>query len=111
MKGHAAYCGLFLTPTLRNVATRKTFFHNGLLHSLREAVAFYATRDTNPERWYLVNSSGHVQKFDDLPNRYVQNVNVEPPFDRKPGDSPSLSEQDIDDIVAFLQTLTDGFMR
>jgi cytochrome c peroxidase len=111
MKGHAAYCGLFLTPTLRNVATRKTFFHNGLLHSLREAVAFYATRDTNPERWYLVNASGHVQKFDDLPSRYVQNVNVEPPFDRKPGDSPSLSEQDIDDIVAFLQTLTDGFLR
>ncbi len=46
------YCGLFRTPTLRNVATRKAFFHNGVFHSLKDAVAFYATRDTDPGRWY-----------------------------------------------------------
>src|SRR5262249_31610832 len=28
------YCGLFRTPTLRNVALRKVFFHNGVAHSL-----------------------------------------------------------------------------
>lgn len=111
MKAHAAYCGLFLTPTLRNVATRKTFFHNGRFHSLRDAVAFYATRDTSPEHWYPVDASGHVHKFDDLPRPYFENVNVEPPFDRKPGDPPALSEQEIDDIVAFLRTLTDDFTR
>lgn len=109
MKAHPGYCGLFLTPTLRNVATRTTFFHNGLLHNLRDAVAFYATRDTDPARWYPRDPSGRIHKYDDLPGAYVDNVNVEPPFDRKLGDSPALSDQDIDDIVAFLQTLTDGY--
>jgi len=27
--GELKYCGLFKTPTLRNVATRGVFFHNG----------------------------------------------------------------------------------
>jgi len=39
---------------------------------------------------------------------YRANVNVEPPFDRHVGDKPALSEQEIDDIIAFLQTLNDG---
>ena len=46
------FCGMFRTPSLRNVATRKRFFHNGGFTSLTKAVAFYSTRDTNPERWY-----------------------------------------------------------
>src|SRR5262249_6106652 len=37
--GKAAYCGRFMTPSLRNVATRQTFFHNGAFHSLRDAIA------------------------------------------------------------------------
>ena len=45
---HPDYCGRFRIPGLRNVARRRSFFHNGLLHDLREAVAFYATRDTDP---------------------------------------------------------------
>jgi cytochrome c peroxidase len=36
-------------------------------------------------------------------------VNIEPPFDRHPGDRPRLSAEEIDDIIAFLQTLTDGY--
>ena len=99
----AEYCGKFMTPTLRNVATRQTFFHNGVVHSLREAVAFYVQRDTSPEKWYPHG------KFDDLPVRYQENVEMEPPFGRRPGDPPALSEAEIDDVVAFLQTLTDGF--
>ena len=46
------FCGLFKTPTLRNVATRRAFFHNGVIHSLEQAVRFYNTRDTRPELWY-----------------------------------------------------------
>ncbi len=42
-KDRAEYCGLFRTPTLRNVALKKSFFHNGVFHDLRDAVAFYAT--------------------------------------------------------------------
>src|SRR5262249_36390003 len=47
-----AYCGMFRVPTLRNVATRKVFFHNGVIHSLEQVLRFYNTRDTMPEIWY-----------------------------------------------------------
>ncbi len=50
-----------------------------------------------------------MQKFDDLPQRYWANLNTEPPFDRKPGDKPALDEAEIKDVVAFLNTLTDGY--
>ena len=108
LKGQPEYCGIFRTPSLRNVATRKVFFHNGIYHSLDEAVRFYVQRDTNPEKFYPT-VHGKVQKFDDLPRRYWANVNTEPPFDRKPGEKPALDEADIKDVVAFLNTLTDGY--
>ncbi len=106
---HPAYCGLFRTPGLRNVALKRSFFHNGVIHSLRDAVAFYATRDTDPGHWYPRRPDGTVDKFDDLPEAYRANLNDEIPFDgRKPGDPPGLTEAEIDDITAFLQTLTDA---
>lgn len=108
-KDNAAYCGLFETPSLRNVALRKTFMHNGLIHDLRQAVAFYVERDTQPEKWYPVAADGTVQKFNDLPRQYWSNINQEAPFGQHPGDRPVLSDAEIDDIVAFLQTLTDGY--
>ncbi len=104
------YCGLFRTPSLRNVALRKTFFHNGVFDSLARVVAFYAERETNPERWYPRAPDGSMRKYDDLPAQYRANVNVEPPFDRRPGDPPALSESEIADVVAFLKTLTDGYV-
>ncbi|MGN6573793.1 MAG: cytochrome-c peroxidase, partial [Pseudolabrys sp.] len=109
LSGRPDYCGLFRTPSLRNVALRKTFFHNGLVHSLREAVAFYVERDTAPEKWYPRGADGRIAKFDDLPAAYLTNVNTEAPFGGKPGDTPALSPSEIDDIVAFLGTLTDGY--
>jgi cytochrome c peroxidase len=108
LKGQAEYCGIFRTPSLRNVATRKTFFHNGIYHSLDEAVRFYVQRDTNPGKFYP-SGHGKVQKFDDLPKRYWANINTEPPFDRKPGEQPAMNESEIKDVVAFLNTLTDGY--
>ena len=109
LTGKAEYCGLFRTPSLRNVSLRKAFFHNGLVHSLREAVAFYVERDTRPEKWFPRGPDGKVRKFDDLPVRYLNNINMEPPFGGRPGDPARLTESDIDDIVAFLKTLTDGY--
>lgn len=106
--GRADYCGLFKTPTLRNVALRKSFFHNGTFHTLRDAVAFYASRDSDPGRWYPKNADGTVREYDDLPKAYWPNLNQDPPFGRKPGDKPALTDAEIDDIVAFLQTLTDA---
>jgi len=111
LKDEAQYCGLFRAPSLRNVATRRVFFHNGVIHRLEDAIRFYAQRDTEPKKWYPRAANGNVLKFDDLPQRYRENVDVEPPFDRHPGDAPALSEQEIKDIASFLNTLTDGFSR
>ncbi|CAM2192334.1 cytochrome c peroxidase [Paraburkholderia kururiensis] len=108
LKGRAEFCGLFRTPTLRNVALKKSFFHNGVYHSLEQVLRFYAERDTNPAKFYPV-VNGKVQKFDDLPQRYWPNLNTEPPFDRKPGDAPVLNAAEIRDVIAFLNTLTDGW--
>ncbi|SDI46197.1 cytochrome-c peroxidase [Paraburkholderia phenazinium] len=108
LKGRDEFCGIFRTPTLRNVALKKSFFHNGIYHSLDQVVRFYVQRDTNPEKFYPV-VKGKVQKFDDLPQRYWANLNTDPPFDRKPGDKPALDEAEIKDVVAFLNTLTDGY--
>jgi cytochrome c peroxidase len=44
-----------------------------------------------------------------LPQRYWVNLNTDPPFDRKPGDKPALDDAEIKDVVAFLNTLTDGY--
>ncbi|MGN5507475.1 hypothetical protein ACLJCO_09730, partial [Campylobacter coli] len=100
-------CGAFKVPTLRNVATRKAFFHNGRFKTLREALRFYVTRDTQPELWYPV-VNGVVDKFNDLPPAYRANVNTtEVPYNRKPGDAPALSDAEIDDVIAFLGTLND----
>ncbi|ARP89575.1 hypothetical protein CAL14_04160 [Bordetella genomosp. 9] len=109
LRDHPEYCGRFRSPTLRNAATRKVFFHNGVFHSLREVVTFYATRDVQPERWYPRRQDGAVDKFDDLPPQFRENVNMDPPFGGRPGDTPALTPQEIDDVVAFLGTLTDGY--
>ena len=96
-------CGAFRVPTLRNIAKTAPYFHNGAIKTLREAVKFYATRDTNPELWYPAG-----QKFDDLPSQYQRNVNTtEVPYNRVAGDYPALDDSEIDDVVAFLTTLSD----
>jgi cytochrome c peroxidase len=105
-------CGAFRVPSLRNVALRQVYFHNGRFTQLKGVVSFYAQRDTNPERWYPLNADGTVNKFDDLPAAYRANVNTtEAPYNRRPGDAPALSDAEVDDVVAFLQTLSDGYRR
>jgi cytochrome c peroxidase len=105
---HAEYCGLFRAPSLRNVALRRSFFHNGVFHSLRQVLEFYVARDLHPRKWYPRGRDGRVQSYDDLPAQYHANLNREPPFDRGPGDAPALSKADIEDVIAFLKTLTDA---
>lgn len=105
------YCGLFRTPSLRNTATRRVYFHNGVFHRLQDVVRFYAERDTDPQKWYPRAADGSVSKFDDLPAKYQRNVDQEPPLDRHAGGRPAMTERDIEDIVAFLNTLTDGYVR
>lgn len=103
-------CGAFKVPSLRNVALRKTYFHNGRFTTLKDAVTFYVQRDTNPEKWYPLNLDGSVKKFDDLPVQYHANVNTtEVPYNRRRGDAPALTDAEVDDVVAFLKTLSDGY--
>ena len=103
-------CGAFKVPTLRNVALTPPYFHNGRFATLTDAIRFYVRRDTHPQEWYPTGIDGLVQKFDDLPPQYVGNVNVsEAPYNRRPGDVPALDAAEIADLVAFLDTLTDGF--
>ncbi len=100
------YCGMFKTPSLRNVAIRRAFFHNGRFHTLGEALHFYVERDSLPGKWYPHPGK---QQFDDLPPEQQDNVDhITPPFTQHAGDPPLWSESDIRDVVAFLETLTDA---
>jgi cytochrome c peroxidase len=126
------FCGMFKTPTLRNTTNRRVFFHNGVMHSLEQVVRFYNTRDTRPELWYpnlggtpkpkndanfpsygLVTRQyvgGTTQKYDDLPARHRHNIDPQMPLDgRKPGSKEPLSEQNITDLLCFLNTLNDDY--
>jgi cytochrome c peroxidase len=110
MRTETQFCGMFLTPTLRNVALRRVFFHNGVFHSLQEVLDFYDYRDTDPGRVYPNAADGTVAKFDDVPAGYRSNIDVvDPPFDRHLDDRPAMTPQEELDIIAFLQTLTDGY--
>jgi cytochrome c peroxidase len=102
------YCGLFKTPTLRNVAIRRVFFHNGRFHDLKAALRFYVRRDTDPARWYPLTVDGKADKFNDLPPALRGNVDViDEPLTRHEGAAAAWSDADIDDVIAFLQTLND----
>jgi cytochrome c peroxidase len=120
-------CGQFKVPSLRNVALTAPYFHNGRFSTLKDAIGFYVRRDTNPEEWYPAADDGSVTKFDDLPAvyggqfvvragvvgsdaGYLGNVNtLEIPYNRLIGDAPALSADEIDDVITFLCTLTDGY--
>jgi cytochrome c peroxidase len=104
------YCGMFKTPSLRNVATRQVFFHNGRFHTLKEALRFYVQRDTEPAKWYPHSTNTSSTKpYDDLPS--VLRINVDRttlPFSGNNHGQSIWTEADIDDVTAFLQTLTDN---
>jgi len=102
-------CGAFKVPTLRNVARTAPYFHNGAFETLREAVDFYARRDTEPGAWYP-KAGAETRKFDDLPADLAGSVNTtEVPYDREAGGTPALTPAEVDDVVAFLETLDDGY--
>jgi cytochrome c peroxidase len=103
------FCGMFKTPTLRNVASRKVFFHNGRFHSLDDTMHFYVERDTDPAKWYA-KRNGKTVVYDDVPAAYRQNVDhINAPFNRKHDEPPALNDDEIHDLIAFLKTLDDGY--
>jgi len=84
----AAENGKFRVPTLRNVAITPPYLHNGVFKTLFQVVSFYNSRD--------------VQSWPDP--EVAENVNYD-----EMGDL-GLTTLEIEDIVAFLQTLTDGWL-
>jgi cytochrome c peroxidase len=83
---------------------QKEFFHNGYIKSLKQLVHFYNTRDVYA---YKVTSGhcppGTTEKVDCWPMPEVPNN-----IDMTTGNL-GLTDQEENQIVAFLQTLTDGY--
>jgi cytochrome c peroxidase len=109
MTGINTLCGLFKVPTLRNIALTAPYFHNGQFFSLQDAVTWYITRDTQPQQWYLMPDGVTPDiAYNDLPVIDDGNVNAfEVPYN--PGIAPTLTSAEINDLIAFLCTLTDGY--
>jgi cytochrome c peroxidase len=83
---------------------QKEFFHNGYAKSLKQLVHFYNTRDVFPFNVTSGNCpAGKTEKVDCWPMPEVPNN-----IDMTVGNL-ALTDQEEDQIVAFLQTLTDGF--
>lgn len=98
------FCGTFRMTSLRNTAERKAWMHNGFFKDLRDVVSFYATRNSDPKRWY-----GPQGIPNDLPSAYVGNIIKDRvPFNRPATAGPALNPKEIDDVLAFLKTLSDA---
>src|SRR6184192_2908380 len=85
---------------------QKEFFHNGYIKSLKQLVHFYNTRDVFP----FDVTSGHcppgtIEKVTCWPMPEVRNN-----LDMTTGNL-AMTDHEENQVVAFLQTLTDGFMK
>ena len=83
--------GEFKVPSLRNVALTAPYFHNGVFSSLEEVVHFYNVRD--------VQGSG------------IASAEVNYNIDSLETGNQKLTPKEEADIVAYLKTLTDGFVK
>ena len=105
-----ANLGKHKVPTLRNTAAGfgknfpKAYAHNGYFKTLKGIVHFYNTRDIKPACLDAFTTEADALKMNCWPEAEVlTNVN----FDEL-GDL-GLTEKEEDAIVAFLETLSDGF--
>lgn len=102
-------CGTFRVPTLRNVALKHAYDHNGVFGTLAQVVSFYANRDVQPGQVYVTPSGAADIRYNDLPLQFQANVQQRVPFRPFADGTPRLSATDVQDLVAFLCTLTDGY--
>jgi cytochrome c peroxidase len=102
--GEAAENGKFKVPSLRNIAKTGPYMHNGFFKTLRGIVEFYSSRDLLPVCKNLFVTEAQALQRGCWPVPEVEeNVNAD-----ELGEL-ALTSEEIDDIVAFLQTLTDGY--
>ncbi len=128
-------CGMFKVPSLRNVAVTAPYFHNGVFGNLHQVLEWYVTRDINNDTGNNPNPVGagpggnpyftvgtpyttadgnpDLYEYNDLPAMYDANVNIaEVPYTPPTfggGQAPTLNAEEIDEVIAFLCTLTDGY--
>ncbi|MDN3578892.1 cytochrome c peroxidase [Chitinimonas viridis] len=107
LAGNRALCGMFRVPTLRNVAVKQAYFHNGIFSTLNQVISFYTSRELTPARWYTKADGSADIRYNDLPTALTGNITQGPPFRRN--GPPALNEAEIRDMTAFLCTLTDGY--
>lgn len=88
---NSAHNGKFKVPSLRNVAVSAPYFHNGSIETLEKAIRFYNKRDLNTGEFAAAEVN--------------QNVNTEELGNLQ------LTEEEEQNLVAFLKTLTDGYHR
>src|SRR5246500_4254429 len=87
---------------------QKEFFHNGYIKSLKQLVHFYNTRDKQGYAYPVTSGhcpKGTTERVDCWPMPEVKNN-----IDMTTGDL-GLTDKEEDQVVAFLQTLTDGYTR
>lgn len=103
-------CGAFRAAPLRNVALRKHYFHNGVFSQISDVIRFYVQRDIEPGLIYQTIAGGSDVAYNDLPSEYHGNiVRNRSPFTPAANGKPRLSPTEINDIVAFLCSLNDGY--
>ncbi len=85
--GRPVDIGRFKVPTLRNIAVTAPYFHNGGMKTLQEVVRFYNRRDIDP-------SIGRPEFPATMNSTELSNL--------------GLSDNEEEDLVAFLRTLTDA---
>jgi len=96
----------FQVPTLRNVDMRptpdfvKAYMHNGYFKSLKEVVHFYNTRDVLPR--CKAGDAGEKVSCWPAPE-------VETNLNKRQLGNLKLTDEEEDDVVAFLKTLTDDY--
>jgi cytochrome c peroxidase len=102
--------GKHKVPTLRNVAKSygegfpKAYTHNGYFKSLKAIVHFYNTRDVKDVCENAFTSERDALRMNCWPVAEVQdNVNTEELGNLE------LTDEEEDAIVAFMETLSDGF--
>jgi cytochrome c peroxidase len=83
----SAQDGKFRVPTLRNVAITPPYMHNGVFKTLFSVVAFYNTRDRGAWPAPEVSENVNEEELGDL----------------------GLTTRELEDLVAFLRTLTDSW--
>ena len=102
--GQSTEDGAFKVPTLRDIAMTGPFMHNGYFTTLSQVVDFYNTRDVKPACANPATSASDAELLGCWPAPEVlDNENLE-----ELGNL-GLSPDDVDNLLAFLDTLTDGF--